>query len=124
MEKESALKIRLLKMLFCVEKESPTVSKQTEKEQDPILKLAAVLKKWKKQRKIYWMKMLAFVFFLAYILVSGFPVYLVWAEKWTFREGWSLGGKILLTTAMTSMAVFAIVAGWSSYKKWEKRNRC
>lgn len=96
---------------------------KTESPADSLLKLAALLKKWKKQRKVFWMKILMYVFFVAYILVSGLPVYLAWTETWVFREGWSLGGKIFLTTTMSIMAVSAIVAGWGSHKKWEERHR-
>jgi len=117
--------IEELKGSIAEKEESPACSQQAlEKESPPehLLKLAALLKKWRWQRRKFWMKMLAFSFFLAYIALGAFPTYLAWSEKYGIFEDWSRGGKIFLTFACVAMVASAIVAGWGSYKKWVKRN--
>lgn len=108
------------------EKESPAACQQQanllENPSEHLLKLAAVLKKWKIQRNRFWMKIAFWVFSFSALAISAIPVYLVWGNLYKFSEGWTVSGKIVITFVCSIMALFAIMAGRSSYKAWEKRH--
>lgn len=91
-----------------------------EKDQNPALKLAAVLKKWKIKRTKFWMRWLFGLFSVLYLALCSIPVYFAWAERYTFKNGLSEGGKVFLTVMMAVVAVGCIYVAWYQYRRWEK----
>lgn len=91
-----------------------------EKAGDHTLKLAAVLKKWKIKRTKFWMRGLFWLFSVLYLALCSIPVYFAWAERYTFKNGLSEGGKVFLTVMMAVVAVGCIYVAWYQYWRWAK----
>lgn len=66
------------------------------------------------------MKKILWIFSVLYVAVPGILVWYAWTDQMTFREGWNLKGKLLITAIAVLMAVIANFGAWSSYLKWKK----
>lgn len=93
---------------------------KTEKEQPPPAACQQQAQKRKfrlqklKMRGVFWL------FSLLYFGVASIPVYLAWAERFTFKHGLSGGSKVLLTVVMVLLAAFCIRSAWQILKRGEE----